>query len=119
MTGDPILRVPGSARGRSQASAWRDLAWAVATASDKGAGIYEQTRQALDLIDASLAGCGTDRTRIVTATVYIIRMTDKAEMDRAWNEWIGPDPSFWPQRACVGVQLEGGTLVEIVVAAAR
>ena len=116
---EPIRRVPGGAAGRSQASAWRDLAWAVATALDKGAGVYEQTRSALGLIDRSLAECGTDKTRLLTATVYITRMGDKAEMDRAWNEWIGPDPAHWPQRACVGTQLEGDTLVEVVVAAAR
>ena len=38
-------------------------------------------------------------------------------MDEVWNAWIGPDN--WPQRACVGVQLAPGDLVEIVVVAAR
>ena len=116
---DSIRRVPGGAAGRSQASAWRDLVWAVATAEDKEAGPYEQTRSCLGLIDRSLAECGTDKTRLLTTTVYITRMDHKGEMDRAWNEWIGADPSHWPQRACVGTHLEGKTLVEVVVAAAR
>ena len=116
---DDIRRVSGGAAGRNSASAWRDLVWAVATAADKSPGIYEQTRSTLGLIDRYLAECGTDKTRLLTATVYITRMEDKAEMDRAWNEWIGSDPAHWPQRACVGTLLEGKTLVEVVVAAAR
>ena len=116
---EPIARVGGTAAGRSSASAWRDLAWAVATAADKNAGVYEQTRSTLALIDRHLAGCGTDKTRLLTATVYIARMSDKPEMDRAWTEWIGADPAHWPQRACVGTQLEGDTLVEVAVTAAR
>lgn len=114
-----IQRVSGGATGRNSASAWRDLAWAVATAQDKSVGIYEQTKSTLALIDGFLGGCGTDKTRLLTATIYITRMENKGEMDRAWNEWIGPDPAHWPQRACVGAQLEGNTLVEVVVAAAR
>jgi enamine deaminase RidA (YjgF/YER057c/UK114 family) len=38
-------------------------------------------------------------------------------MDEVWVAWI-PDGA-WPQRACVEVGLSPGTLVEIVVVAAR
>ena len=50
-------------------------------------------------------------------TVYLTEIANKVEMDEVWNAWIGPDN--WPQRACVGVQLAPGDLVEIVVVAAR
>jgi enamine deaminase RidA (YjgF/YER057c/UK114 family) len=43
-------------------------------------------------------------------------MAHKAEMDRAWGEWVAPANA--PQRACLGVALEGNTLVEIAVTAA-
>jgi len=119
MAGDEIVRVAGGATGRNTASAWRDLVWAVATAAHAGDDVYAQTMATLARIDEALAECGTDKTRLLTATVYITRMEHKAEMDRAWNEWIGSDPAHWPQRACVAVQLEGRALVEIVVAAAR
>ena len=39
----------------------------------------------------------------------------KAEMDSVWNAWIPADA--WPCRACVGVQLAPGDLVEIKVTA--
>ena len=112
-----IRRVAGDAAGRSRATAYDGLVWAVATA--RGRTIADQTRQALADIDGALAACGTDKTRLLTATVYLTEMANKAEMDRVWNAWIGPDPAHWPQRACVGAALAGDTLVEIVVTAAQ
>jgi hypothetical protein len=44
-------------------------------------------------------------------------MSTKAEMDEVWCEWIG-DAENWPQRACVGADLAGNVLVEIVTVAA-
>ena len=117
--GPAIARVPGSARGRSQASAWGDLVWAVATGPDKSGSVYDQTKDALGVIDDCLAKSGTDKSRLVSATVYVADIATKGEMDRAWCEWIGDDPATWPQRACIGVQLAPGDLVEIVVTAAR
>ena len=68
-------------------------------------------------IDGILAGLGTDKTKLLNATVYIDRMQHKAAMDRAWCEWIGDDPQNWPQRACIESRLHGYDLVEIVVIA--
>jgi enamine deaminase RidA (YjgF/YER057c/UK114 family) len=44
-------------------------------------------------------------------------MSRKGEMNRAWDEWV--DRTNPPQRACIGVALEGQDLVEILVTAAR
>ena len=44
-------------------------------------------------------------------------MTQKPEMNRAWDEWV--DRNNPPMRACLGVTLEGQDLVEIVVTAAK
>jgi hypothetical protein len=49
----------------------------------------------------------------------IWRVSDKPQMDAVWVEWIGSDKTHWPQRACVGATLEGKTLVEIVLLAAK
>jgi enamine deaminase RidA (YjgF/YER057c/UK114 family) len=38
-------------------------------------------------------------------------------MNRAWDEWV--DMANPPQRACIGVALEGNDLVEILVIAAQ
>lgn len=116
MAADPIERFSGDARGRSRASAWRDLVFTVATAA--GAGLAEQTRRSLEAIDRNLADAGSDRTRLLSATVYLTDIAGKAEMDAVWCEWIG-EASNWPQRACVQAALAPGTLVEITVIAAR
>jgi enamine deaminase RidA (YjgF/YER057c/UK114 family) len=111
-----ITRLPGSVPTRCRAVIHGGIVSTVATSPDKTSAIYEQTRQALARIDASLVEAGTDKRRILTATVYITDMANKAEMDRAWGEWV--DPANPPMRACVGAALEGRDLVEIVVTAA-
>ena len=113
-----IKRAGGGAKGRSSGTAYNGTVWAVATAPDKRLPMYEQTQGTLAAIDKYLAELGTDKTRLLSATVYITEMLAKGDMDRAWNEWIGPDAAHWPQRACVCVVLEGPALVEVVVTAA-
>lgn len=117
MSADPIERTRGDAAGRSPASAWRDLVYAVATAP--GASVAEQTRRALAIIEHNLAQLGSSPRRLIAATVYLTDIAAKAEMDEVWNAWIGSDPAHWPQRACVQAGLAGDNLVEITVIAAR
>lgn len=112
----PITRLPGTARGRNRAVAYDGLVWAVATAGDKSPSMYAQTVSALQAIDRNLADAGTDKRHILSATVYIADMSRKSEMNDAWLAWVDPDHA--PQRACIGVTLEGPDLVEIVVCAA-
>ena len=111
-----IERWRGDARGRSRTSAWRDLVFTVATAP--GATVVEQTRASLAQISANLAEAGTDNSRLLSATVYLTAIANKAEMDVEWCDWIG-DAANWPQRACVQAALAPGTLVEITVVAVR
>jgi enamine deaminase RidA (YjgF/YER057c/UK114 family) len=46
-------------------------------------------------------------------------MTDKPLMDAIWKEWLGLNVEHWPQRACLGVNLEGDVLIEVTVTAIR
>ena len=114
-----ILRSPGSAPGRNQGTAFGPFVWAVATDRTSSATIEEQTRRALGELDRVLADLGSNRTRILSVTIYLASMLDKPQMDAVWVEWIGADKAHWPQRACVGATLEGKTLVEIVILAAK
>ena len=79
--------------------------------------MYEQTRMALADIDATLAEAGTDKSRILSATVFVADMKQKEEMNRAWDEWA--DVENPPMRACVGAVLADASLVEIVFTAAK
>jgi enamine deaminase RidA (YjgF/YER057c/UK114 family) len=92
------------------------LATTVATASVKSASLYEQARDALGAVDRNLAEAGTDKSRVLTVMVYVADITGKPEFNRAWDEWV--DRDNLPMRACLGVDLEGDDLVELVVTAA-
>lgn len=113
-----IQRFAGGARGRTRASAWRDLVFAVATAEEAGDSLSAQTAATLQKLDQSLTDAGSSREQILSATVYVTDITRKAEMDEVWCDWIGAEVN-WPQRACIQVGLAGSTLVEITLVAAR
>ena len=113
-----IERFPGLTPTRSRAVIHDDLVFTVAVAPDPvTSSMYEQSAKALGRIDESLALCGTDKSRILSAIVYITDMTRKSEMNRAWDEWV--DTANPPMRACIGVDLEPPHIVEVVVTAAK
>ncbi len=111
-----IERWKGGAAGRCRMVKHNGTVWTVATARDKTPSVATQTADVLAQLDASLAEAGTDKSKLLSATVYITNMAHKPEMDAVWCQWVHPDG--WPQRACVAVTLEGKDLVEIVVTAA-
>ena len=88
----------------------------VATSSTKVASLYAQSRDALAALDRQLNEAGTDKRRILMVMIYITDIANKAEFNRAWDEWV--DRDNLPLRACVGAALENEDLVELVVSAA-
>lgn len=114
-----IERKRGIYNGRNKSSAFKDLVWTVATSSDTSLDIKGQTRLTLDTIQDNLIELGSDKTRIISAQVYIADMSSKSAMDVVWCDWFGDNPQNWPQRACLGVDLEGDVLIEITVTAVR
>jgi enamine deaminase RidA (YjgF/YER057c/UK114 family) len=85
---------------------------------DSDGDIRDQTRQVLARIDRLLASAGTDKSRLLTAQVWLTHMTDFAAMNEVWNAWV--DPAHPPVRACVEAALfRPGLLVEIMVTAAE
>jgi enamine deaminase RidA (YjgF/YER057c/UK114 family) len=114
-----IERKSGSYDGRNKSSAYKDLVWTVATSSDTSVDIVHQTQLTLETIQVNLIELGSDKSRIVSAQVYIANMADKQLMDSVWKNWLGLNPEHWPQRACVGVNLEGCVLIEVTVTAVR
>jgi len=114
-----IERIQGIYEGRNKSSAYKDLVWTVATASDTSLDLEEQAKSALAIIQDNLKELGSNKSRILSAQVYIANMQDKPKMDKVWKSWIGNNPEDWPQRACLGVALEGSVLIEVTVVAAR
>lgn len=86
-------------------------------ADNRSAGMREQTAEVLSKIDDILAVAGSDKTMIMNAVVYVSDMTLKDEMNGAWMDWMGVHNP--PARACVGVNLTPGTLVEIMCQAVQ
>ena len=86
-------------------------------ASDPGEDVGGQTRQILHQIDALLAEAGSDKSRILTATIYLADISTFAEMNVVWDAWV--DRSNPPARATVEARLAAPQYrVEIAVVAA-
>jgi enamine deaminase RidA (YjgF/YER057c/UK114 family) len=87
-------------------------------ADDTSADVTGQTRQILAAIDRLLAAAGTDKTRILSATVYLADIGTFAEMNAAWDAWV--PAGHTPARATVEARLAAAVYrVEIQVIAAR
>ena len=88
------------------------------TADELAPSVTEQTKQVLAKIDAYLAEAGTDKTRLLSANIWLTDMGRFAEMNSVWDAWV--DPGNPPARACVESRLaDAAFTVEIMVTAAR
>jgi enamine deaminase RidA (YjgF/YER057c/UK114 family) len=83
-----------------------------------GASMAEQTKNILDRIDALLAKAGTDKSKILSANIWITDMRQFDEMNKVWDAWV-PEGCA-PARATVEARLATPDYcVEIMVVAAR
>ena len=74
------------------------LAGQVALAAPGGSAT-DQTRNILDRIDAVLGEAGSDKSKLITATIWLSDMSDFNEMNAVWDAWVTPGDT--PCRACV------------------
>lgn len=89
-----------------------------AVGDDLSLDVKGQTRETLAYVDKLLALAGTDKSKILFATIWLpdIRMRDA--MNEVWLEWV--DPANLPARACVEARLANiDYKVEMQVIAAR
>ena len=83
-----------------------------------GESVTRQTQEILSTIDGYLAAAGTDKSKLLSTTIYITDMKNFAEMNAVWDAWVSPDNT--PARATVEVQLAAPKFhVEIMVIAAK
>ena len=102
----------------SRVVAQGDRVYVCGMVGDPVGDVTTQTRQALARIDEQLARVGTDKSKLLTAQVWLSDMRLFQTHNAAWNEWV--DPEHPPVRACVQAELSApGLLVEIMVTAAR
>lgn len=102
----------------SQAVAHGDTIYlAGQVANDTSAGVGGQTEQILAKIDGLLADAGSDKSKLLSATLWITDMAKFGEMNEVWDAWVSPGNT--PARACVEAPLAAPRfLVEIMVVAA-
>lgn len=83
-----------------------------------GASVTEQTREILGRIDALLATAGTDKSKLLQASIWLADIATFEEMNREWDAWVAPGCA--PARATVEAKLAAKHFtVEIAVVAAR
>ena len=88
------------------------------TADDLSQDVTGQTRQVLAKIDAALEELGTDKTRLLTAQIWLKDIRDRDAMNKLWVEWLPQGGA--PCRACVEANMaDPRHLVEIMVTACR
>ena len=77
-----------------------------------------QTKQILDDIDRLLAKCGSNKSKVLSATIWVTDIRNRAPMNEVWTAWV--DSKNLPARACVEAKLaDPKALVEIMVIAAK
>jgi enamine deaminase RidA (YjgF/YER057c/UK114 family) len=87
-------------------------------ASTPDADTSEQTREALSKIETLLQEAGSNKSKLLSATIYLADIHDFAAMNEAWDAWVDPDNT--PARTTVQAKLARPSLrVEITVVAAR
>ncbi|WP_342643102.1 RidA family protein [Rhodoligotrophos ferricapiens] len=81
-----------------------------------GKSVTEQTKEILSRIDTLLAEAGTDKSKLVSANIWLSDISTFAEMNAVWDAWV--DPNNTPARATVESKLAAPQFtVEIAVTA--
>ncbi len=87
-------------------------------AKNLDADVKGQTKEVLNEIDRLLAKCGSNKSKILAATIWVTDIRNRAPMNEIWTAWV--DPKNMPARACIEAKLaDPRGLVEIMVTAAK
>jgi len=83
-----------------------------------GKSVTEQTKEVLSIIDGHLGKAGSDKSKLLSATIYLPDMKTFPEMNAVWDAWVSPGNT--PARATVEAGLAAPQYgVEIMVIAAK
>jgi len=87
-------------------------------ADDANADIKEQTRQVLHKVETLLAEAGSDKSKILSAQIWIANIGHFAQMNEIWDAWMPEGDA--PARACIEARLASpDLLVEVGIIAAN
>ena len=112
-----ITRLEPGAR-MSEAVIHGDTVYLAGQVGEPGDDITAQTTTVLSEIDRLLAAAGSDRSKILTATIWLADIADFAAMNAVWDAWV--DKANPPTRATSEAKLAAPEYrVEIVIVAAK
>jgi len=87
-------------------------------AKEPAGSVGGQTEAVLRAIDATLAAAGSDKSKLLSASIWLRDIRTFEEMNAVWDAWV--DPANPPARATVEARLASPEfLVEIAVVAAK
>jgi enamine deaminase RidA (YjgF/YER057c/UK114 family) len=114
-----IKRIEAGSR-MSQAVIHGDTVYLAGQVAQKSPGkpVGEQTQEILGSIDRLLGEAGTDKSKILSAQIWLADLSKFNEMNEVWDAWLSPGNA--PARATVEAKLAAPDFtVEIMVVAAR
>ena len=87
-------------------------------AKDLAKDVKGQTREVVDEIDRLLAKCGSHKSKVLQAQIWVSDIRNRPAMNEVWTAWT--EGKNLPARACVEAKLaDPRALVEIMVIAAK
>lgn len=104
----------------SQAVVYGETIYLAGQVAQKAAGksVTEQTRDILEAIDKLLAAAGSDKSKLLSAQIFLSDIATFNEMNKVWEAWVSPGNT--PARATIEAKLAAAQYtVEIMVVAAR
>lgn len=111
-----IERINPSARW-SDATIYNGIAHFVEVAEEPSQDIKGQLQQVFAQAEASLASFGSDKSRLLSVTIYVTDWANMAALNEAWEAWLPQGCA--PSRACLKVELaDPDYLIEIAFVAA-
>lgn len=96
----------------SDATLYQGIAHFVEVPTDTDVAMEAQIAQVLSQAEATLAAIGSDKSQLLSATIYLTDRAHIAALNAAWEAWL--PAACAPSRACVKVELlDPAMLVEI------
>ncbi len=111
-----ITRIGTGAR-MSEAAVFNGVAYLAGQVGNPGGDVTQQTKDALAEVDRILALAGSDKTRILSAQIWLADIATFAQMNAVWDAWV--PQGHTPARATGESKLATPDyLVEVIVVAA-
>jgi enamine deaminase RidA (YjgF/YER057c/UK114 family) len=111
-----IRRIEAGPR-MSQAVIYNNTVYLAGQVGAPGKSVTEQTQAVLASVEKLLTEAGSDKSKLLSAQIWLADMADFAEMNAVWDAWIGGKDA--PARATGEAKLATPDYeVEVIVVAA-